>query len=138
MPLNRRVARFNRLVANHFIGPVLIRMPGFGSIHHKGRKSGREFRTPVKLFRRGDDFIVTLPYGPGSDWVKNVIAAGGCELTTRGRRIQLTRPTLFVDDGTTRIPAVTRMVLARIDAKNFLALTPVVSAPAAAHLRAAK
>lgn len=76
MPINRRVARFNKAVANHFVGPVLSRMPGFGKVHHRGRKSGRAFTTPVKLFRRGEDIVITLPYGPGSDWVKNVLAAG--------------------------------------------------------------
>lgn len=125
MPVSRRVARFNRLVANHFVGPVLSRMPGFGRVHHRGRRSGRPYTTPVKLFRRGGDIVITLPYGPGSDWVRNVLAAGGCEITTRGRRIRVTDPTVFRDDGTTRMPALTRRILSRVDATEFLALTPV-------------
>ncbi|MEU6895141.1 nitroreductase family deazaflavin-dependent oxidoreductase [Streptomyces sp. NPDC046557] len=128
MPINRRVARFNKTVANHFVGPVLSRMPGFGKVHHRGRKSGREFVTPVKLFRRGEDIVITLPYGPGSDWVKNVLAAGGCEITTRGRRIELVNPTVFTDDGRTRMPMMTRRILARVDATQFLSLTPASAA----------
>ncbi|SRR6266700_3396248 len=124
MPINHRVARFNRLVANHFVGPILTRLPGFGTIHHRGRKSGQDYRTPVKIFRYGDDYLVTLPYGPRSDWVRNVRAAGGCDLVTRGRRISLVRPRLLVDDGRAPIPAFARKVLSRIDAKTFLVLTP--------------
>ncbi|MCT4356198.1 nitroreductase family deazaflavin-dependent oxidoreductase [Streptomyces sp. Je 1-79] len=131
MPISRRVARFNRLVANYLVGPVLSRMPGFGRIHHRGRKSGRVYTTPVKLFRRGGDIVVTLPYGPGSDWVKNVLAAGGCEITTRGRRIRVVDPTVFTDDGRTAMPALTRRILSRVDATEFLALTPA-DVPAAA------
>ncbi|MET9778905.1 nitroreductase family deazaflavin-dependent oxidoreductase [Streptomyces sp. NPDC006367] len=128
MPLDRKVARFNRRFANRFVGPLFSRLPGFGKVHHRGRKSGREFTTPVKLFRRGTDIVITLPYGPGSDWVKNVLAAGGCEITTRGRRIRVTDPVVFTDDGTTHMPAVTRRILSRVEATEFLALTPV-SAP---------
>jgi deazaflavin-dependent oxidoreductase (nitroreductase family) len=131
VPISRRVARFNKMVANHFVGPVLSRMPGFGKVHHRGRKSGREFATPVKLFRRGDDIVITLPYGPGSDWVKNVLAAGGCEITTRGRRIKVANPEVFSDDGTTEMPAATRRILARVDATQFLSLTPVPATAAA-------
>lgn len=93
-------------------------------IHHRGRKSGREYRTPVKLFRRGDDYVITLPYGSGTDWVKNVLAAGGCELVVRRRRVNLVRPTLFVDDGTVYIPKILRMVLSRMKVTEFVALTP--------------
>ncbi|MFD4659806.1 nitroreductase family deazaflavin-dependent oxidoreductase [Kitasatospora sp. NPDC058444] len=125
MPIPRQVARFNRRVANRFVGPVLSRMPGFGRVHHRGRKSGRPYSTPVKLFRRGQDIVVTLPYGPGSDWVKNVLAAGGCEITTRGRRIALGEPVVFTDDGRTAMPALTRAILARVGATEFLSLTPV-------------
>jgi deazaflavin-dependent oxidoreductase (nitroreductase family) len=124
VPIDRRVARFNRQVANHFVGPVLSRMPGFGRVHHRGRKSGREYSTPVKLFHRGDEVVITLPYGPGADWVRNVLAAGGCEITTRGRRTRMVNPTVFTDDGATAMPRLTRRMLSRVDATQFLALTP--------------
>jgi hypothetical protein len=61
MPISRRVARFNRSFANHIVGPVLTRLPGFGMVVHRGRRSGRQYRTPVKVFRRGDDYVITLP-----------------------------------------------------------------------------
>lgn len=130
MSTKRRVARFNRLFANHIFGPMLRRMPGFGTVHHRGRKSGKTYRTPVKVFRRGTDYVITLPYGRDSDWVKNVLAAGGCELQTRGRLVAVTNPTLFVDDGQVKIPGAARLVLRWIKCSEFLALSP---APAPAE-----
>ncbi|MGH7129463.1 MAG: nitroreductase family deazaflavin-dependent oxidoreductase, partial [Planctomycetaceae bacterium] len=84
MPLSRRVARFNRVVTNRTIGRLAPRMPGFGVVHHKGRRSGREYRTPVNIFRRPDGCVIALTYGRGADWVRNVLAAGECDLLTRG------------------------------------------------------
>jgi len=120
----RRLARFNRQVANRVVGPVLTRMPGFGAVLHRGRRSGRQYRTPVKLFRRGDGYVVSLPYGRDSDWVKNVLAAGGCLLVTRGRQLELVDPQVYVDREQQSIPAPIRAVLKRVGAIEFLALEP--------------
>src|SRR5438552_1670402 len=123
----RRLARFNRRFANKVVGPVLSRTPGFGAIYHVGRRSGRPYRTPVKLFRRGDGYIVCLPYGSDSDWVKNVVAAGGCVLSTRGRRVRLGAPRIYVDRVQAEVPRPIRAVLRRVDAVEFLSLQPVAS-----------
>ncbi|MBC6456910.1 nitroreductase family deazaflavin-dependent oxidoreductase [Actinomadura sp. HBU206391] len=124
MSIQRRLARFNRMFANRIVGRVIPRLPGFGAVHHRGRRSGREYRTPVKVFRRGDLYVLSLPYGSDSDWVKNVLAAGGCDLMTRGRRVPLVEPRLYVDDEQAEIPALIRRVLIRINATDFLALRP--------------
>ena len=120
----RRLARFNRVVANRIVGPTLTRMPGFGALLHTGRKSGRRYRTPVKLFRHNGRYWIALPYGRDSDWVKNVIAAGRCELLTRGRRLELTAPRVHVDTEQRMIPAPIRAVLRRVGTVEFLVLTP--------------
>jgi deazaflavin-dependent oxidoreductase (nitroreductase family) len=127
------VAAFNRGFANQLVGPVLTRLPGFATVCHRGRRSGREYRTPVKVFRNGTGYIIALPYGSGADWVKNVLAAGGCELMTRGRRLRMVEPTLVDDDGASRIPAFARMVLSRLRSTQLLELTP--AEPAAVRKR---
>lgn len=129
MTLKRKLARFNRTVANRIVGPTLARLPGFAMVHHRGRRSGREYRTPVKVFRRGEEYVITLPYGRESDWVKNVIAAGGCELVVSRRRVRLIEPVLFTDDGTVRIPTFLHLVLSRMKVTQFFALTPVQKTP---------
>lgn len=129
MPLSRRVARFNRLFANHFAGPLFTRLPGFGTVHHRGRRSGTQYRTPVKLFRGGDEYYITLPYGARADWVRNVLAAGGCEITTRGRRTAFDRPRVVTADEAGGVPALTRRILARLEAGEALALSPAAGPP---------
>lgn len=129
MSMQRRLARFNRRFANYIFGH-LSRMPGFGALYHRGRKSGREYRTPVKIFRRDGNYVIALPYGPESDWVKNVLAAGGCELVTRGRRVRLAEPLIFEDHAQAHIPAHIRAVLLRLNVTLFIMMTPVEVAAA--------
>lgn len=121
--LSRRFARFNRAFANHLAGPVFTRLPGFGTVHHHGRRTRRAYATPVKLFRSGEQYIIALPYGPGADWVRNVLAAGGCEITAGGERVRLGGPRIVVDDGLPAVPAVTRWVLSRIGSNELLVLS---------------
>src|SRR6202049_4121100 len=93
----RWVAAFNLAVTNRIISRFAARLPGFGIITHVGRKSGKVYRTPVNVFRAPNGFLVALTYGTQSEWVKNVLAAGGCQLETRGERYQLSSPTIVHD-----------------------------------------
>lgn len=119
MPLPKRLARFNRVVTNRITYPIARTLPGFGVVLHTGRKSGRRYRTPVNAFRTPGGYLIALTYGPDSDWTRNVLAAGGCELLTMGRVVGLTDPRI-VHDG---LPGVVRAVLARINVRDFLQLT---------------
>jgi deazaflavin-dependent oxidoreductase (nitroreductase family) len=107
------------VVTNRIAYPVARTLPGFGVVLHTGRKSGRSYRTPVCAFRTPDGYLIALAYGAGSDWTRNVLAAGGCELLTRGKVVALTDPRI-VPDG---LPAVVRFVLARIKVRDYLELT---------------
>ena len=134
MSVRRSLAVFNRLVANHFFGPVMTRFSAFGTVHHRGRKSGREYATPVKVFRRGDDYVFSLPYGATCDWARNVLAAGACELEIQGSRIPLVEPEVYADQGEADIPSVIRFILGRLGVVEFLALRPAaVRERAAVH-----
>src|SRR5439155_5642221 len=82
MPLPRAVARFNRSVTNVLTRRFAATLPGFAVVEHRGRRSGRPYRTPVNAFRRGDGYLFALTYGPGSDWVRKVLASGGFEMVT--------------------------------------------------------
>ena len=70
------------------VNPVTRRfagwLPGFGLLTHVGRTSGRAYTTPINVFRRGRHHLFALTYGSDVQWVKNVLAAGGCTLRTRG------------------------------------------------------
>ena len=123
MPLPRSIARINRRVTNRLLGGLAQRLPGFGVVVHTGRKSRRQYRTPVNVFRRGDRYIIALTYGSNADWVRNVLADGGCTLATRGRTLRLSRPRLFHEESRYAVPAPVRLILGIVHVYDFLELT---------------
>src|ERR671916_3166570 len=108
MPLPRSIARANRRVTNRLLGGLAQRLPGFGIVVHTGRRSRRQYRTPVNVFRQGDRYIIALTYGSNADWVRNVLADGGCTLETQGRREATRSPQLFHDESRQAVPAPVR------------------------------
>jgi deazaflavin-dependent oxidoreductase (nitroreductase family) len=116
--------RVIRPFTTHVFNPIARRfaswLPGFGILEYRGRKSGRTYRTPINVFRRGDWYVFALTYGADVEWVKNVVAAGGCSLRTRGRNVRLIEPELFVDPSRRLMPLVVRIVLRFDRATEFL------------------
>ncbi|NIH81185.1 nitroreductase family deazaflavin-dependent oxidoreductase [Amycolatopsis viridis] len=125
MVLSKKVARFNRVATNRVLGPLSMWLPGFAMIVHRGRRSGRTYRTPVKTFRVADSLVVALTYGPDADWVRNVLAAGGCEIETRTRIIKATRPRVVRDERRTTMPPGVRHILGAVGVTEFLFLDRV-------------
>ena len=119
-PLGRRIARFNNRVTNRVMRPLASRLPGFGIVVHTGRRSGRVYRTPVNGFAADGGYVFALTYGAEADWVRNVLAAGGCELITRGRRLRLTAPERFHDESRLPVPAPVRPMLRLLGVADFL------------------
>lgn len=119
----RWIAAFNLAVTNRITSRFAARLPGFGILTHVGRKSSRVYRTPVNVFRAPDGFLIALTYGRESEWVRNVVAAGGCELETRGVRYQLSAPTIVHDPTRRRFPLFVRIVLRLIGANDLMQLS---------------
>jgi deazaflavin-dependent oxidoreductase (nitroreductase family) len=67
-------------------------LPLYGVIHHRGRRSGKAFRTPVVVRPTSDGFIVPMPWGEGTDWFRNIRAAGGCVIRWKGRDYEMVDP----------------------------------------------
>lgn len=128
MPIPRAVGRWNKAGLNRVTRHVAPWMPGLGLVIHRGRRSGRQYQTPVNVFPAADGYILALTYGPDTDWVRNVLAAGGCELRTRGRTVRLVSPRLYHDEDRRGIRPLERQVLRVLNVADFLSLT---SAPAA-------
>ena len=119
----RWVAAFNLAVTNRITSRFAARLPGFGIVTHVGRKSGKLYRTPVNVFRAPEGFFIALTYGRDSEWVKNVVAAGGCQLEARGVRYLLSAPTILHDPTRRRFPLVVGTMLSVIGANDFMQLT---------------
>jgi deazaflavin-dependent oxidoreductase (nitroreductase family) len=125
VPLPRFIARFNRLVTNKVLGLLAYVIPPFTIVVHRGRTSGREYRTPVWAFRTSDGFVIPLTYGASrTDWVKNVLADGGAKLIMRRRRQEVGEPRLVHGaDGMRRLPGVLRPGLRLLRVDDYLVLT---------------
>jgi deazaflavin-dependent oxidoreductase (nitroreductase family) len=128
--LARRIAHFNKRFTNRVTGPLAPHLPGFGVVVHVGRISGRHYETPVNVFGRDDGFVIALTYGTQSDWVRNVLAAGGCELVTRGRRYRLAEPEIVHDESRRAASRLARPILRLIGAADFMRLRYAASVPA--------
>lgn len=69
--------------------------PLWGVLRHRGRRSGRELAVPVAVLARPAVFVIPLLFGPRTNWVRNVQAAGECVVRWRGVDHRLTRPELI-------------------------------------------
>ena len=123
MPIPRSVTQFNKRFLNPVTSRVAVVAPMMGVVHHTGRTSGKAYQTPVLVFRRGDRLVVALTYGPEVDWVRNVLAAGGCVVHTRGSDLTAREPRLTRDDTAgVSLPAPVRFVLSRLRVHDYLIL----------------
>lgn len=120
MPLSRSMARFNKRITNRITGLFAGRAPGFAILTHRGRTSGTEYRIPINVFRRPGGYRFALTYGADTDWVRNVLAAGGCTIRTRGHDVVLVQPRLGSDAGASWAPFPARFVLPLIGAAEYL------------------
>jgi deazaflavin-dependent oxidoreductase (nitroreductase family) len=124
VPIPKSVAHFNKRVTNRLTRHVAGWMPGFAIVTHVGRRSGKSYQTPVNVFLRDGRYVFALTYGADADWVRNVVAAGRCDIRTRRRRISLRDPELFVDPSRHLMPIPARWMLGIARVTEFLALRP--------------
>jgi deazaflavin-dependent oxidoreductase (nitroreductase family) len=61
-------------------------------ICHTGRRSGKTYQTPVIAAQHDDSFLIALPYGQRTDWLKNVLASVSAALVTNGHTYEVDQP----------------------------------------------
>jgi deazaflavin-dependent oxidoreductase (nitroreductase family) len=132
MTLADRLARFNKRLPNRVIGMIAgRRLSPVAFMVHRGRRSGRRYRTPVLPLPLPDGYLISLPYGPDRDWLRNVLAAGGGTLQRGGRQVELTGPRLLDAAGAAPLlPAALRPVLRVVPGVRFVRLWPAGDPPA--------
>jgi deazaflavin-dependent oxidoreductase (nitroreductase family) len=116
LPANIR--EFNKRYTN----PMMLRSVASGErgnlgvLLHQGRTSGRAYATPVRIDAIPEGFLVPLPYGTNTDWLKNIQAAKGVTVRFQGHDIPANQPEI-------------------IDATSALALLPPSATIAARVMR---
>jgi deazaflavin-dependent oxidoreductase (nitroreductase family) len=89
------------LGATRLFNPVVLLLAGtrllplYGVLEHRGRRSGKVFRTPVVVQATEDGFLVPMPWGERTDRYRNVRAAGECTIRWNGRDYPLVQPELL-------------------------------------------
>lgn len=128
-PVQDRIRRMNRRVVNPRQLETAGRPGAYASVvHHVGRTSGRDYATPVVAVPTDAGFVVALPYGPGADWVRNVIAAGGARVDHEGRHVAVARPRLVPpDEGNPHFPAKEQRMHRLYGVREFLRVDEVAT-----------
>jgi len=102
---------------NNALKPIARYLPGTGTIEHRGRTSGKPYKTIVTAYRKGDVLAIALAHGK-TDWVKNVLAAGQADLHLARRTVHLTNPRILPAGSggpeVERLPRMARMQLPRM------------------------
>lgn len=127
------VRRFNRLVLN----PLMLLWAGkrhwyAGVVHHVGRRSGRDYRTPVVVEEVGDELYIPLPYGRDVDWYQNLHAAGQGMAVVRGERYRVIAPQVVpASEVASLLSFRKRLTLGAYGVKEYLRLrkSPLIALP---------
>jgi hypothetical protein len=77
----------------------------------------------VNVFRVPNELTIALTYSSQCECAKNVLAAGGCELQTRGKEYQFSTPNSVRDPTRRRFPVLVRVVLRLVGADEYIELS---------------
>ncbi len=95
----------------------------FCMIYHVGRRSGKQYETPIIAFPTTFGFVVALTYGQQVDWYQNITAAGHCQIGWHGQvyaiqKIEPMDPRIALS----LLPRLFRIVLSLVGLKDFIKL----------------
>lgn len=86
--------------------------PLWAVLRHTGRKSGTRYAIPIVALPSADGFVIPLPFGERTQWLQNVLAAGGAGIRWKGREYTVDRPALVDLDDAPVADAVPRALRA--------------------------
>lgn len=125
-----------RVFNKHVLNPAMMLVAGrkyrYASvIEHMGRRTGKRYATPVVAERVTDGFIIPLPYGTHTDWLRNVLAAGHATIRVHGETSEAVDPQI-IDPATAAGQLAPRQKRAfdRFNVKHYLKMVPAAVPPA--------
>jgi deazaflavin-dependent oxidoreductase (nitroreductase family) len=90
-------------LGTRLFNPIALRLAGtrllplWAVLEHRGRRTGKSFRTPIVVRPTVDGFVIPMPWGLNTDWYRNVRAAGECVIRWKGREYPLVQPEVIDD-----------------------------------------
>jgi len=127
-PRTRRVVRF----AARFVNPLVLFvagrrwMPVVGILYHRGRRTGRQYATPIGMRPLGDGFVIPRTFSDNAAWYQNIKAAGEGRVTYLGRHYRVVEPEV-VDYATAKraFPRYERLQFRLIGINEYLSLRAI-------------
>lgn len=125
MPNKRHgfIRKFNRIILN----PITKLFAGiwvYSLVYHVGRRSGKEYSTPVVATKKGEYVYIPLPYGSDTDWFLNVQTAGKCNVKINGKVYSLSNPEIVeTASALSAFSAIFQVLFEKANFKQFLKLS---------------
>ncbi|MCW3992332.1 MAG: nitroreductase family deazaflavin-dependent oxidoreductase [Candidatus Bathyarchaeota archaeon] len=131
MPFPKSLARFNKHVTNRFTLLLAGWVPPLAMVNHRGRSSGRGYRTPVLAFPDDGGFVFALTYGRDVDWVKNLRAHDSGSVEYGGSEIPLqTFRFIAFDEVKGVFPLPVRVFLRLLSVEDCVKAEKIIPEPA--------
>jgi deazaflavin-dependent oxidoreductase (nitroreductase family) len=115
-----------RVFVKHVVNPLMRNFAHsshgpFALLRHVGRKSGKQYETPIMAWPVEGGFVIVLTYGPNVDWLRNLQSAGQGSLRWHKQEYLLQNPA-FVDAKTAlgALPPFIKLVLKLNGAQHFV------------------
>lgn len=116
----RRIARLGSPLSVHLAGRRFVTI--WAVIYYRGRRSGKEYATPIAIGVTPDSFVIPMPFA-GAQWVQNVIAAGECRIRWNGREHIATEPEIIAaPEAAKAFGPIVRRVVPVVGIQRFLRL----------------
>jgi deazaflavin-dependent oxidoreductase (nitroreductase family) len=120
MHFPRWLRRVNRVVTNPLLGRIAWLVPPLALVHHRGRRSGRDYATPVVAIPSRDGFVIPMTYGRDVDWARNLVAGGGA-VERLGRRTAVRNARIVgFDRAAAHLPAALRLAFRAADWPGYV------------------
>jgi deazaflavin-dependent oxidoreductase (nitroreductase family) len=103
--------------------------PLWAILRHTGRSSGTAYATPIVALRTPNGFMIPLPFGDATQWIKNLLTAGGGSLRFAGREYRIAGPEIVdLDVAAAYLPAVLWFVAGRLGLRRYVIVRTIVAA----------
>jgi deazaflavin-dependent oxidoreductase (nitroreductase family) len=128
MPAKQTILRGVRHLLKYTLNPLTRGLARtsygpFAIIRHVGRRSGKQYETPLIVAPTVDGIVIELTYGPEADWYKNMLAAGGCAVILHGKTYVIDKIELIdAETGRAAFPLPARLILRAVGLKYFVKL----------------
>jgi deazaflavin-dependent oxidoreductase (nitroreductase family) len=112
MPIPKPITIFNKHITNRFFILFAGWIPPLAIVEHRGRISGRKYKTPILAFPTSNGYVFALTYGRNVDWVKNLQASGYGFLKYNGDADQIhSLRHVSIEDVKEMFPVMVRLLL---------------------------